>query len=70
MGTNKKEIKVYLGLEVYEDFQVLYEIWSIKCKKRGILPNRNKFIEGIIGDYVKGAKEVYIQRARDGFVKG
>lgn len=67
MATNKKEIKIYLGREVAEDLQLLYQIWEIRTKKRGISPSKNKFIEGILTDYVRVAKNKFIEEAKEKF---
>jgi hypothetical protein len=69
MATNKKTLKVYLDREVDEDLEILYKIWEIRSRKRGITPSKNKFIESIIGDYVKVAKAAFIAEAKEKYAK-
>lgn len=69
MATGKMRLVVYIDLEMAEDFQLLFQIWEMKCKRRGIFPSRSRFVDGILKEYVEREKALFIAEAKQKYAK-
>jgi len=57
MGTSKIKLQLYLERELEEDFDLLYKLWEIRCKRRGVSSSKSKFMDSIFREYVERERD-------------
>lgn len=63
MGTSKRKLQIYIDMEFDVELELLYQLYELRSRRRGLSMSMSKFIEGILKDYVKKEKELLISKS-------